>query len=296
MKPRRCSGGCAITKMPGELDPQYIVARSVLLDALEALGSQRKAVILVGAQAIYLHTGAIELAVAEFTTDADITLDPALLEQVPEIESAMTSAGFRRGERVGAWFVSRDIGGVATNVEVDLMVPAAVGGPGSRAARLAGHAKHVARKARGLEAALIDKSTATISALQPIDTRSFSVAVAGPAALIVSKLHKIGERLAEREQRRLDAKDALDVLRLLQAIPTRDLASTFTRLLDTGLANDVTREALTALKDLFTNPRGIGSQMAVRAAGPLAAADEIAGSCAILATDLLEAIASGERS
>src|SRR5207249_4194110 len=31
-----------------------------------------------------------------------------------------------------------------------------------RAARLVGHAKHVARKARGLEAALIDKSTITI--------------------------------------------------------------------------------------------------------------------------------------
>src|SRR5437773_540339 len=146
--------------MPGELDPQYIVARSVLLDALQALGPQRKAVILVGAQAIYLHTGAIELAVAEFTTDADITLDPALLQQVPEIESAMTAAKFRRGARVGAWFMYRDIGGVATKVEVDLMVPEAVGGPGSRAARLSGHAKHVARKARGLEAALIDKSTA----------------------------------------------------------------------------------------------------------------------------------------
>lgn len=64
--------------MSGEPDPQYVVARSVLLDALEALEAQREAVVLVGAQAIYLHTGAIELAVAEFTTDADIILDPAL--------------------------------------------------------------------------------------------------------------------------------------------------------------------------------------------------------------------------
>jgi len=72
--------------MPGELDPQYVVARSVLLDALAALGPQRGAIILVGAQAIYLHTGAIELAIAEFTTDADITLDTELLKQEPEIE------------------------------------------------------------------------------------------------------------------------------------------------------------------------------------------------------------------
>jgi hypothetical protein len=72
--------------MPGELDPHYVVARSVLLDALDALGAQREAVILIRAQAIYLHTGAIDLAVAEFTTDADIALDPALLQQTPEIQ------------------------------------------------------------------------------------------------------------------------------------------------------------------------------------------------------------------
>ena len=71
-------------------------------------------------------------------------LDPALLQQTPEIEMAMTSTGFHRGNRVGAWVTSRDVDGTLTNVEVDLMVPEAVGGPGSRAARLAGHAKHVA--------------------------------------------------------------------------------------------------------------------------------------------------------
>jgi hypothetical protein len=43
--------------MSGAPDPQYVVARSVLLDALGALGAQREAVILVGAQAVYLHTG-----------------------------------------------------------------------------------------------------------------------------------------------------------------------------------------------------------------------------------------------
>jgi hypothetical protein len=40
-----------------------------------------RVVVVVGAQAIYLHTGAIELAVAEYTTDADITIDPALLHE-----------------------------------------------------------------------------------------------------------------------------------------------------------------------------------------------------------------------
>lgn len=40
-----------------EHDPEYFAARRVLLDALDALGVHRKAVVLVGAQAIYLHVG-----------------------------------------------------------------------------------------------------------------------------------------------------------------------------------------------------------------------------------------------
>jgi hypothetical protein len=39
------------------VDELYVIARRVLLDALEALGEHREATILVGAQAVYLHTG-----------------------------------------------------------------------------------------------------------------------------------------------------------------------------------------------------------------------------------------------
>lgn len=274
----------------GVLDPRYVVARAVLLDALEALGEQREAVVVVGAQAIYLHTGNIEFAVPEFTIDADITIDPALLQDSPEIESAMRAARFERGNRVGAWIVQREIGGVTVNVEVDLMVPEAVGGRGRRAARLPGHGKEVARKARGLEAALVDKTLKTISALIPADSRSFVVAVAGPTALLVAKLHKIAERVSEREQRRLDDKDALDILRLLQATDTSVFADTVARLLEVDFARDVTREALAVLKDRFTDPRAAGPQMAARAVGVLIPADEVAASCATLASDLMRAI------
>lgn len=276
--------------MPGELDPLYVAARSVLLDALEALGRQRDAVILVGAQAIYLYTGAIELPIAEHTTDADITIDPGLLQQTPEIESALTTAGFNRGRRIGAWVRIRQVSGVAVNIELDLMVPDAVAGPGRRAARLAGHAKEIARKTRGLEAALVNKNVMTLAALDTSDARTFTVAVAGPAALLVSKLHKIGERLAEREHRRLDDKDALDVLRLLQATPTADLVRSFRLLLEHAVARGVTQEALKAMDDLFSQVQRPGSQMATRAAGPLAVPGQIGASCAILATDLLKAL------
>lgn len=85
------------------------------------------------------------------------------------------------------------------------------------------------------------------------------MAAAGPAALIVSKMHKIRERLAERKQHRLDDKDALDALRLLQASPTEALASVFVQLLHAEVSKTVTKEALTELNDLFADPRVVGA-------------------------------------
>lgn len=269
------------------LDPRYIVARTVLLDALEALGEQRDAVIVVGAQAIYLHTGTLDLAVPEFTVDADLTIDPALLRDAPEIESALRGAHFERGNRVGAWVATRNVAGLLVNVEVDLMVPEAVGGSGRRAARLPGHGTEVARKARGLEAALVDKARTTISALDDEDTRVFDVAIAGPMALLISKLHKISERIVEREQRRLDDKDALDIWRLLQATETSTLVASVEMLLEAEVAREITREALDALKAHFSDARAAGPQMAARAVGELMPADQVAASCAALAMDLL---------
>ena len=47
--------------MPGEPDPQYVRARCVLLNAADALAAHLDSVVLVGAQAVYLHTGETEL-------------------------------------------------------------------------------------------------------------------------------------------------------------------------------------------------------------------------------------------
>ena len=55
---------------PTVMNALYAVARTVLLDALETLGDQRDAVVLVGAQAIHLHTGDADIAVPAFTTTA----------------------------------------------------------------------------------------------------------------------------------------------------------------------------------------------------------------------------------
>ena len=273
--------------MPGAPDPVYVRARSVRLDALEALealealGVHRHAVVLVGAQAIYLHTGEGDIAVAPYTTDADLALNPAVLADDPRLDALMRGAGFVPApDQIGTW-----IG--AHRVPIDLLVPEAVSGPGRRAARLGAHGDHVARKSRGLEVALVDNAATTIGAFEEDDHRRFEVAVAGPSALVVAKLHKITDR--QSIPRRLDDKDSLDVYRLLQAIPTGDFAAGITRLLDDALSRQVTQEALVHLELLFATIQSPGSQMAARAVGSLEDPATIAASCAALGSDLLAA-------
>ena len=128
--------------MSSEHEEQYVRARRVLLDALEALGGHRRSIILVGAQAIYLHAGEATFGMAPYTTDADLAIDPRVLQKTPPIESAMTRAGFRPGVQPGIWLSKDDI-------QVDLLVPEAVGGSGRRGARLEGHSKRSARKVEG---------------------------------------------------------------------------------------------------------------------------------------------------
>jgi hypothetical protein len=84
-----------MSRNPGALDPRYVAARSVLIDALEALAPHGRVVIVAGAQAVYLHTGVGEIGVAPYTTDGDLALDPTLLGGEPELEAAMRGAGFQ---------------------------------------------------------------------------------------------------------------------------------------------------------------------------------------------------------
>jgi hypothetical protein len=84
-------------------DPEYVAARRVLLDALEALGPHRKAVVLVGAQAIYLHVGEGDMAVAPFTTDGDLAINPGVLDDEPILAEALRAAGFGLAVNPGTW-------------------------------------------------------------------------------------------------------------------------------------------------------------------------------------------------
>ena len=69
--------------MPGAPDPLYVEARRVFLDALEALREHIDALVLVGAQAVYVHAGEADLAVAPTTTDGDLAIDGAGLGSAP---------------------------------------------------------------------------------------------------------------------------------------------------------------------------------------------------------------------
>lgn len=73
---------------------EVTMARLGLLDALEALEAHLDALVITGAQAVDLHTGATEIALAEFTTDGDVAVDPDLLSSDPRVEDAMRAGGF----------------------------------------------------------------------------------------------------------------------------------------------------------------------------------------------------------
>lgn len=273
-------------RIHGAPDPLYVGARRVLLDALDALREHLDAIVLVGAQAVYVHAGETDLTVAPFTTDSDLALDPRHLSPQPLIEIVLGDAGFEpTGNAVGIWEISVDINGVSTPVAVDLLVPESLGGAGRRGARIPPHAKTVARKVSGLEAALIDRDVQTIGALDPGDFRRVELAVGGPAALIVAKVHKILDRAGDKD--RLSDKDALDVYRLLRAVPTEDLKRRFEVLLNDDLSCPVTERALIELPRLFGSATAPGSQMAVRASGAQVSEDTIAASTATLTQDLL---------
>lgn len=264
--------------------PEYVAARRTLLDALDALEDQIESLVLIGSQAVYMHTGAAGLAVAPTTTDADLALDPALLADSPEIRYALEHVGFAARDNPGHWGNSR-------GVFVDLMVPPHVAnrGPGARAAKLPPHDKMTARIGPGLALCLTDNSPRTITSLDPADTREHSLRVANPPALLVAKTIKVAERLGQgsagRPSRVVD-KDALDILRLLQTTDVVTFVETMQAAPLGSPAHEDVDLARKALADLAADPGSALPLLARRASGddPTSAA-----SLAILVEELLRA-------
>jgi hypothetical protein len=133
---------------------------------------------------------------------------------------------------------------------------------GRRSAQIPPHSPLAARKVAGLEAAVIDNRELWVEALGEDDRRRIKVKVASPAALAVSKAHKLGER--QTEPGRLIDKDAHDLYRLLVAVETAEMVEGFLLLLADPRSAEVAEQALVFMTDLFAAPDSIGSLMAGR--------------------------------
>lgn len=272
--------------MPGEnelvYEPEYVAARAVLLDALGALGGHLPTIIVVGAQAVYLHTGDGDFVEPPMTTDGDLVLNAESLKTSPEITAAMAAAGFNKGTNPGRWTGRGE-------VAVDIMVAPFQSGRAAkdaRSARLVGHEKWSARPTAGLEPALVDNGPHTLHALDADDHRWVQVNVAGPAALLVAKIIKFEERLNDikAQGKRVKQKDALDMLRLLQAVDTEDLLAGFRRHIADSHARDVSIRALDFLDKQGTSATSPLAQAAAAVDGGNPAT---APSFAALARDLV---------
>jgi len=277
-----------------DIDARYIAARRVLLDALTVLAPHGDAVILAGAQAVYLHTGKADIAIAPYTTDGDLVLNPRLLGDVPELEAGMAAAGFHLQEtgghaEPGIWLAKTSAAGEEIVVPVDLIVPeGTASGRGRRAARLAGHGARAARRAVGVEAALVDNSTMTIAALDPNDKRALQAKVAGPAALLVAKAHKLHDRVSSGRAARLDDKDAADVVRLMQTTRPDEIAATLDMLAKDEVAGLPTKEALKYIEDLFGRRGRPGIAMASKALRTAMPEDRVEALCTAYVATLRE--------
>ena len=272
--------------MSGEAPPEYVSARRTLLDVLEALKAHLDAIVLVGAQAIYQFTGDSDLPIAEFTTDADLSINPQLLASTPLLMQAMKDANFTQVEDQLRWKS-------ASGVFVDLMVPEAlVEGTSRRSVtNLAEHGPMSARRTRGLEASLEDRERKIISALEVSDIRTFEIWVAGPAALLVAKVIKLTERFDINDPDRVPQKDALDLFRLMQVIPTAELAQRLNRLLQSEVAAPTTTGAIQALARDFARSDAKAPKLAAQASGlPRSQRGVLAESFALLVRDLLEVL------
>lgn len=273
------------------IDEAYVEARRVLLDALKALEPHAQSLVLVGAQAVYLRTEPGDFAVAPYTTDGDLAVDPGSLAAAPEIEVAMSEAGFKRLAEPGIWHAAAVVNGQRTSVPVDLIVPEGFAPPGGRrGARLGPHGNRSARRAIGLEATLVDKSPMTIEALDPNDGRSVTIDVAGVAALLVAKAHKLHERAERGRLDRLNDKDAADVFRIMQVAPAKAVRETLSALRGHSIAGQPTTAAIGYLDELFGHRGGRGIQMAARSFGGAIPQPRVEAICLAYAAALREVL------
>ena len=135
-------------------------------------------------------------------------------------------------------------------------------------------------------ACVVDFDPFEITSLEEGDNRRIVVNVAGPAALLVAKTHKLGERL--KTPQRLVAKDAGDVYRLFDATATADMSVLVDRLLADDRSASATEVALDYLRRLFATPRSPGVKLAITALAGVAEEATVATVMTGYSRDLLD--------
>jgi hypothetical protein len=277
--------------MEASPDPEYVAARRVLLDALDALSEHRGAVIVAGAQAIYLRAGAGVLPIADLTTDADLALDPALLPPSPDLEAMLKAGGFDHVERNGAlepgsWQTHTTLRGKEVEIPLDLIVPADAAEGGRRSAELGPHGNRAARRSAGLEAALIDNELMAITALDPADGRSTNARVAGLPALLIAKSYKISDRIEAGIDNRTYDKDASDVVRIMQSMAPPPMGASLARLRADAAAGTSTELGIAHFERLFGHRNGEGIAMAIRALRQAMPEERVRATCLAYASEI----------
>ena len=262
-----------MSQAPAGVDEDELnrAARRVLLDALTALKSHADALTVVGAQAVYLRTQDAAVRSAAYTSDGDISIDPERLGEQPLLEEAMKKAGFARRDanQSGLWERMETVGNRVVPVEVDLLVPHQLAPKpnAKRRTELPPHDEWATKKVAGLEAAAVDRSLMTVSSLDPHDTRSVDVNVAGPAALLIAKAFKLSERIAQAAKKpaRLSDKDAGDVFRIMMTVPVEEVAHSVALLVGNARVGETAASGLKKLQQLFGAAATPGTNLAVQA-------------------------------
>lgn len=235
------------------MDSGYVVARRNLINALGALKVyEQSAVVVVGAQAVYLQAGdSVSTPFSPFTLDSDLAVDPRMLDVVPPIRETLERFGYtlRRRDPGLYWAPGSTDEQPKDGAKVDILVPEQFAvGKGRRDAGLPGDNERAARRTAGIEAALYDKDLLPIVDFRKPDHR-VEAYVAGPAALIIAKARKIVDRGDER----LKTKDASDVFLLLRAFERVELCRRFAAL---SAIEDIRRpfsEGIDAVREVFVN-------------------------------------------
>jgi hypothetical protein len=286
----------SVSKAP---PPILVAARRVLLDALDALAAQQDALILVGAQAVYLRTqdAGTDLVVAAYTSDGDLAVDLSGLADLPHLEEALRAADFSlrrahpRGIEPGVWVRTTKVDGLVFEIPVDLLVPSSQLTGTRRSAAPPPHERSAARRIDGLDAALVDRSPMDLRSLEAGDLRVHQVAVAGPAALLASKAHKIEDRLAAAAAGRPDklkgGKDAADVFRLMRTQDPEELGRRLAELSEHRDVGPTVAAAVTYLDRRFRAPRAAGTELAARALSGAVPDNEVRERCTAWTSALL---------